>query len=78
MLPYTPDAWIDSETTKIGFEISFTRHFYKPQHLRSLQEIRADILALEQETGGMLTEIVGDRPASYRQSVARSYLGIML
>ena len=59
VLPYTPDAWIDPAVTKIGYEISFTRHFYKPQPLRSLEEIRADILALEQETDGMLAEIVG-------------------
>ena len=59
VLPYTPDAWIDPDATKIGYEISFTRHFYKPQPLRSLEEIRADILSLEQETEGMLAEIVG-------------------
>ena len=61
VLPYTPDAWIDPSATKIGYEISFTRHFYKPQPLRSLEEIRADILALEQETEGLLSEIVGGR-----------------
>ncbi len=58
VLPYTPDAWIDESATKIGYEISFTRHFYKPQPLRSLEEIRADILALEKETEGLLDEIV--------------------
>jgi len=62
VLPYTPDAWIDPDATKIGYEISFTRHFYKPQPLRSLEEIRADILSLEQETDGMLAEIVGGSP----------------
>ena len=59
VLPYTPDAWIDPAATKIGYEISFTRHFYKPQPLRSLGELRADILALEEETEDMLAEIVG-------------------
>ena len=58
VLPYTPDAWIDESGTKIGYEISFTRHFYKPQPLRSLDEIRADIVALEKETGSLLDEIV--------------------
>jgi type I restriction enzyme M protein len=58
VLPYTPDAWIDESATKIGYEISFTRHFYKAQPLRSLDEIRADIVALEKETGGLLDEIV--------------------
>lgn len=59
VLPYTPDAWIDATATKIGYEISFTRHFYKPQPLRSLDEIRKDILAVEKEAEGLLGEIVG-------------------
>ena len=58
ILPYTPDAWIDESATKIGYEISFMRHFYKPQPLRTLEEIRADILELEKETEGLLDEIV--------------------
>jgi type I restriction enzyme M protein len=59
VLPYTADAWVDESKTRIGYEISFTRHFYKPQPLRTLEEIRTDILALEQETEGLLHEIVG-------------------
>ncbi len=59
VLPYVPDAWIDESKTEIGYEISFTRHFYKPQPLRSLEEIRADILALEKETEGVLDELLG-------------------
>jgi type I restriction enzyme M protein len=58
VLPYTADAWIDESKTEIGYEISFTRHFYKPQPLRSLDEIRADILNLEKETEGLLGEIL--------------------
>ena len=54
VLPYTPDAWIKDDATKIGYEISFTRHFYKPQPLRTLEEISADILAIEQEAEGLL------------------------
>jgi type I restriction enzyme M protein len=57
VLPYTPDAWIVEADTKIGYEISFTRHFYKPPELRTLAQISADILALEQETEGLLGEI---------------------
>ena len=57
VLPYTPDAWIVEADTKIGYEVSFTRHFYQPPKLRTLAEISADILALEQETEGLLTEI---------------------
>ena len=45
---------------KIGYEISFTRHFYKPQPMRTLEEIRTDILALEKESEGLLDEIIGD------------------
>ena len=59
VLPYAPDAWYVPSSVKIGYEISFTRYFYKPQPLRSLEEIRADILALERETEGLLAEIVG-------------------
>ena len=44
---------------KVGYEISFTRHFYKPQPLRPLEEIRAEILALERETEGLMSEIMG-------------------
>jgi type I restriction enzyme M protein len=58
VLPYTPDAWINEDATKIGYEVSFTRHFYKPQPLRSLEEIRADILAIEQEADGLLDELL--------------------
>lgn len=58
VLPYVPDAWVDDSATKTGYEISFTRYFYKPQELRSLKEIRADILALEQETEGLLDQIL--------------------
>ena len=59
VLPHAPDAWYDDSTIKTGYEISFTRYFYKPQPLRPLEEIRADILALEKETEGLLGEIVG-------------------
>ncbi len=59
VLPYAPDAWFNAASVKIGYEISFTRYFYKPAPLRPLEEIRADILALEQETDGLLEEIIG-------------------
>ena len=61
VLPYAPDAWYRSDTVKVGYEISFTRYFYKPQPLRSLEEIRGDILALERETEGLMDEIIGNR-----------------
>jgi type I restriction enzyme M protein len=54
VLPYTPDAWIKEDVTKVGYEVSFTRHFYKPQPLRTLEEISADILSVEKEAEGLL------------------------
>jgi len=64
VLPHVPDAWIDESQTRIGYEISFTRYFYKPQPMRTLEEIRADILALEAETDGLLEEILGEGDAA--------------
>ena len=61
VLPFAPDAWVVPDSTKVGYEISFTRYFYKPQPLRTLEEIRADIEALERETDGLLVSIVGGR-----------------
>ncbi len=59
VLPHAADAWIDETKTTIGYEISFTRYFYKPQPLRPLEAIRADILALERETEGLMADIIG-------------------
>ena len=59
VLPYADDAWYPPNKVKIGYEISFNRYFYMPEPMRTPQEIRADILALEQETEGLLAEILG-------------------
>ena len=59
VLPYALDAWYDPASVKVGYEISFTRYFYKPQPMRTLDEIRADILAVERETEGLLAGIIG-------------------
>lgn len=59
VLSFAPDAWIDESKTQIGYEISFTKYFYKPVKLRTLEEITADIKALEAETDGLLNEIIG-------------------
>ena len=56
--PHVPDAWIDESKTVKGYEISFTKYFYQYQPLRSLDEIKADIMRLERETDGVLKEIV--------------------
>lgn len=59
VLPHAADAWIAMDATKIGYEISFARYFYKPTPLRTLEQIRADILDLEAQTDGLLHKIVG-------------------
>ncbi len=58
VLPYAPDAWYIKSSIKIGYEINFNRYFYKPKPMRNLEEIRADILALEEETERLLDEII--------------------
>ncbi|MBW7974857.1 class I SAM-dependent DNA methyltransferase [Bradyrhizobium sp. BR 10289] len=58
VLSHVHDAWVDPARTVIGYEISFTRYFYKSQPLRSLEAIRADILALERETTGLMGDII--------------------
>ncbi|QEY35512.1 SAM-dependent DNA methyltransferase [Caproiciproducens galactitolivorans] len=59
VLPYAPDAWVDDKKTQIGYEISFTKYFYKPVELRSLKDILSDLKTLEKETDGMMAEIIG-------------------
>ncbi|HOY63953.1 MAG TPA: SAM-dependent DNA methyltransferase, partial [bacterium] len=59
VLPHVPDAWVDEESAKIGYEVSFTRYFYKPKPMRTLEEIRSDIVALDKETEGLLGQIIG-------------------
>lgn len=58
VLPHLPDAWIDDSKTRVGYEINFTKYFYKFKPLRSLEEIRKDILALEAETDGLIKEVI--------------------
>ena len=58
VLPHVPDAWVDDKKTKVGYEINFTKYFYQYKPLRSLEEIKADILALEDETDGLLKSII--------------------
>jgi type I restriction enzyme M protein len=56
--PHVPDAWIDEDRTKIGYEINMNRYFYEYKPLRSLEEITKDILELEKESEGLLEEIL--------------------
>ena len=57
-------AWIEKGKTQIGYEISFNRHFYKPQPLRTLEEIRADIDSVREEAEGVLDGVLGISTAS--------------
>ena len=59
VLPYAPDAWFVPDSVKVGYEISFNRYFYKPAPMRSLEDIRADIVAVEREAEGLMRDIVG-------------------
>ncbi len=58
VLPYAPDAWFDPESVKVGYEISFNRYFYRPAPMRTLEEIRGDIVAVQKESEGLLDEIL--------------------
>ena len=59
VLPHVPDAWVDHSKTNIGYEINFTKYFYQYKPLRSLDDIRKDIMAIEEETDGLLKEVIG-------------------
>jgi type I restriction enzyme M protein len=59
VLPHVPDAWIDHSKTNVGYEVNFTKYFYQYKPLRSLDDIRKDIIAIEQETDGLLKEVIG-------------------
>ncbi len=57
--PHVAEAWINLDATKIGYEISFNKYFYRHTPLRTLEEVSADILALERESDGLISEILG-------------------
>ncbi len=59
VLTYAPDAWVDEKKTQIGYEISFTKYFYKPAEIREMNDIIATLNALAKEADGMLADIVG-------------------
>lgn len=58
VLTYAPDAWVDEKKTVIGYEISFTKYFYKPVELREMADILAELNALEQQADGMMAGIM--------------------
>jgi type I restriction enzyme M protein len=57
--PHVPEAWINLDSTKIGYEISFNKYFYRHKPLRSLEAVAADILALEKKADGLIADILG-------------------
>jgi len=57
--PYVPDAWVDEKSVVLGYELSFTKYFYKPVELRDPSDIIADIQAIETNTDGLLASIIG-------------------
>jgi type I restriction enzyme M protein len=57
--PYVPDAWVDEKSVVLGYELSFTKYFYKPVQLRKPKEIIADIQTIESSTDGLLASIIG-------------------
>ena len=58
VLTYAPDAWVDEKKTQIGYEISFTKYFYKPVELRDMSDILSSLSTLEQEADGLLAGIM--------------------
>ena len=57
--PHVEEAWINLDSTKIGYEISFNKYFYRHKPLRSLEEVADDIIALEQKAEGLISQILG-------------------
>lgn len=60
VMSYAPDAWVDEKKTSVGYELSFTKYFYKPAELRDMAAIVSDLKALEIEADGMLNRILGE------------------
>jgi type I restriction enzyme M protein len=59
VLPHVPDAWMETDKNKVGYEINFTKYFYQYKPLRSLSEITQDLLRLEEESDGLMAKLIG-------------------
>jgi type I restriction enzyme M protein len=57
--PHVSEAWLNLDATKIGYEISFNKYFYRHKPLRELEDVTTDILNLENESDGLIREILG-------------------
>ncbi len=73
VLPWAPDAWYRHDSVKIGYEISFNRYFYKPQPLRTLGEIRTDILQLQADFESLLPDFMVREPGTEYTAKPRIY-----
>ena len=58
VLPHVPDAWIDFDKTRIGYEINFTKYFYEYKGLRAAKEVKTEIVSLEREITTLLNELL--------------------
>ena len=67
--PHVHEAWINLDTVKIGYEISFNKYFYRHKPPRSLEDVTRDILALEQKADGLIADILGLNPANLSEAL---------
>lgn len=67
--PHVEEAWINLDSVKIGYEISFNKYFYRHKPLRSLEDVTRDILALEEKADGLIADILGVEVATKLESV---------
>ncbi len=68
--PHAPEAWINLDTVKIGYEISFNKYFYRHRPLRSLDAVTRDILVLEQKADGLIADILGLESLNQSEAVS--------
>lgn len=67
--PHVKEAWINLDSVRIGYEISFNKYFYRHKPLRSLSAVTQDILALEQRADGLIADILGVKTADLSETV---------
>jgi len=67
--PHVDEAWINLDSVKIGYEISFNKYFYRHKPLRSLEEVAKDIINLEKKTEGLIAQVLGLTVAKVKKDV---------
>ena len=60
VLPHLPNSWMDRSKDKVGYEINFTKYFYKYKPLRPIEDILSDLRGLEMESDGLFNQIVSE------------------